>query len=789
MGFREHLKSEIVILDGGMGTMLQKSGLQVGGLPEALNMESPALIEQIHRQYIEAGSQVLSTNTFGANALKQQGSGYTVEQIITAAVENARRAIGNKDTYIALNIGPLGELLEPMGTLRFTEAYDLFAEQVKVGMEQGVDLILIETMTDLYEAKAAVLAAKEHSNLPVLCSMSFEKDHRTFTGCTITSMVMVLQGLGVDALGVNCSLGPVELEPILKEILSISQVPVLFQPNAGLPSVVDGETVYALSPEEFGLYGRKFAEQGLRILGGCCGTNDEHIRALVRGLKGFVPPNRDISPLCGVCTPTKTVLLDRVRVVGERINPAGQDLLKEALIQGNMDYVVRQAIDQVQAGAEILDINVAVPGIDVPETMVRVIQEIQAVLDVPLQIDATDPEVIEKALRVYNGKAIVNSVNGKETSLETILPLVKKYGAAVIALTLDEEGIPRTAEERYAIAEKIIRRAGEYGIPRDDVYIDCLTLTAASHQEQLRETLKALELVKKRLVVKTVLGVSNVSHGLPNRERLNRTFLAASLYAGLDLPIINPLDAGVMDTIRASSVLWNPDLGAEEYLESRQDVGKEGSRQRFARQDDLGSLISQGLREEAKSVTKKLLTQKPPLEIVNELIIPALDDMGARYERGEVFLPQIIRSAETAKNSFEILKEALHGDGLAQISKGKIILATVKGDVHDIGKNIVKMLLENYNYEVLDLGRDVDPQIVVAEAIKHEIKLIGLSALMTTTVRYMEETIVALKKENPDFVVMVGGAVLSEDYARSIGADHYGRDAKDGVAIARTVLG
>ncbi|GAA0772974.1 homocysteine S-methyltransferase family protein [Clostridium subterminale] len=792
MEVKERLEEGILIFDGAMGTMLQSSGLKLGELPEILNITDSKVIIEIHKSYIKAGANIITTNTFGANEVKLKNSNFSVEQIIHSAVENAKIATENKDAYVALDIGPIGELLEPMGTLTFDEAYNIFKRQVTQGVKSGVDLILIETMTDLYEAKAAVLAAKENSDLPVFCTMSFEVDKRTFTGCNATSMVMVLEGLGVDALGVNCSLGPREIEPIINEILNISKVPVMVQPNAGLPNIINGDTVFNILPEEFALYGAKFKEKGVKVIGGCCGTTDRHIESLVKALKYVEIKYKKYSPLSCVCTSTKAVILDQVKVIGERINPTGKKLFKEALKNGDLDYVLVEAIAQVDAGAHILDVNVGLPEINEEETMVKVIKEIQSILDVPLQIDSTNPKAIEMGLRYYNGKAIVNSVNGENKVLESILPIVKKYGAAVVGLTLDDRGIPSSGEERFRIAEKIVKTAERYGIDRKDIYIDCLTLTAAAQQEDVKETLKALSLVKEKLNVKTVLGVSNISFGLPNRDILNRTFLAASLFAGLDLPIINPLNKEMMNTIAASKVLWNEDKGAKEYLEHNKNISKE---QEIVIKDsnniqyDLFKIILKGIREEAKIATVKLLEYKEPLEVVNEYIIPALDVVGEKYEKGDIFLPQLIQSAETVKNSFQVIKDKLRKGTNDDISKGKIVLATVKGDIHDIGKNIVKVLLESYNYEIIDLGKDVSKEKIVEAVIKNNVKLIGLSALMTTTVKNMEETICELKKIKPGCIVMVGGAVLNEEYANMIQADYYAKDANESVTIARKVLG
>lgn len=789
MEIRDYLEKEILIFDGAMGTMLQLIGLKSGELPEALNFKDSEKIIEIHRGYIASGAKVITTNTFGANERKLQSSGLTVEEVIDKAVDNAKEASAGKDVFIALDIGPLGELLEPAGILSFEEAYEIFRRQVSEGAKKGVDLILIETMTDLYEAKAAVLAAKENSDLPVFCTMSFGEDGRTFMGCNAVSMVSVLQGLGVDALGINCSMGPKEIEPLLDEVLKISKVPVIVQPNAGLPCVCSGETVFNVSSEEFASYGRKFAEKGVKIIGGCCGTTYDYIKSLAASLQDIKIHKKPAQISGIVCTPSKAVTIDQIKVIGERINPTGKKLFKEALKNGDFDYIVNEAIKEAEAGADILDVNVGLPGTDEVQNMVRAIKEIQSVLpDIPLQIDSVNADVIEKALRIYNGKAIVNSVNGEDKILDRILPVVKKYGASVVGLTLDEKGIPDSASERFTIAEKIVNRALEYGIAKEDIYIDCLTLTAAAQQKEVRETLKAVSMVKERLSVKTVLGVSNVSFGLPERKIINRTFLAAALAAGLDLPIINPLDKDMMDTVKASKVLWNMDKGASSYIECFKNEEKENQNIKPTLKDDLFSIIVKGLKNEASAAAAELLEIKKPLNIVNEDIIPALDYMGEKYEKGVIFLPQLIQSAETVKKAFEIIKEKIKEEPATEASKHKIILATVKGDIHDIGKNIVKVLLENYGFDVMDLGKDVSAEKIVEEAVKDDVRLIGLSALMTTTVRSMEYTIKALRNTCSNCRIMVGGAVLNKEYADRIGADYYARDAREAVNIAREIF-
>lgn len=788
MDIKKLIENQVIVVDGAMGTMLQTKGLKTGEIPETLNITAPEIVQEIHQGYLRAGANILTTNTFGANHLKLQNSGFTVEEIIEAAINNCKKAVQNHQGLIALDIGPLGELLEPMGTLTFEQAYDLFKQQVLQGVKSGVDLVIIETMTDLYEAKAAVLAVKENSELPVFCTMSFEENMRTFTGCSVEAMVMVLQGLGVDALGVNCSLGPKELEPLIDKVLEISKVPVIVQANAGLPKVENGKTYFDLSPAEFSDYAYKFAQKNVAIIGGCCGTTYDHIKALAQKTKNITLQRRTPKVVSQVCTPTKTVTIDGVRIIGERINPTGKKNFKIALQSGNIDYVLQEAVQQMQAGADILDVNVGLPEINESEIMGQVISEIQAILDIPLQIDSNDPVVIEKGLRVYNGKAIVNSVTGEDHILDTILPIVKKYGAAVIGLTLDEQGIPTQAEARFKIAEKIVERALAHGIAKEDIYIDCLTLTAAAQQDAVMETIKAIQLVKENLQVKTTLGVSNISFGLPKRDIINRTFLASSLTAGLDLPIINPLDQDMMDTIKAFRVLSSEDLGAKTYLEQftkRKNIITVEQQVKY----ELHDVIIQGNKELAEPITKQLIAKKDPLAIINQDIIPALDIVGQQYEEGEIFLPQLIQAAETVKTAFKTIQAKIGPENDLQLAKGKIVLATVKGDVHDIGKNIVKVLLESYGFQVIDLGKDVASETIVEAVIKHQVKLVGLSALMTTTVNSMETTIRAIKSVAPDCKVMVGGAVLNPDYAAMINADFYGKDAKAAIAIAQKIYG
>ncbi|MCR4943011.1 MAG: homocysteine S-methyltransferase family protein [Clostridium sp.] len=794
MDLRDFIKNNILVFDGAMGTMLQEKGLKLGENPELLNIKDKKVLREVYEEYIINGAMVLTTNTFGANELKLHGTGFSVEEIIDSAVKLAKEAATKADAYVALDVGPIGQLLEPMGTLKFEEAYEIFKRQIVQGVKSGADLIIIETMTDLYEAKAALLAAKENSDLPVFVSMSFEANGRTFTGCTPESMAVVLSSLGADAVGVNCSLGPEELYPMIEKITKACDIPVLAQPNAGLPEVVDGMAVYNVSAEDFSKVMETYLDLGVSIIGGCCGTTPEFTRKLRELADTRSIVKRHNEKYSCVCTPSNMVKIDEVKVVGERINPTGKKIFQQALRDNNIEYILKQAIDQVEAGADILDVNVGLPDINETETMLKVVKEIQSILNVPLQLDSSDANTLEAALRIYNGKPSVNSVNGEDEKLDTILPLIKKYGASVIGLTLDEKGIPPTAEERFAIAEKIVNRALEYGIKKEDVFIDCLVLTASAQQKEVQETLKAVRMVHEKLGVKTLLGVSNISFGLPCRQLINETFLASALANGLDLPIMNPNSQGMMDVVNSYKVLANMDKGAEKYISLYGNAQVErgtltsAKKEENAVEKDLKYIVIKGLREEAAAETKRLLSEKTELEIVNGLLIPALDIVGEKYEKGELFLPQLIQAAETVKEAFEVLKVNLAQNNANSISKGKIIMATVKGDIHDIGKNIVKVILENYGYEVIDLGKDVPVETVVKEAIENDIKLVGLSALMTTTLKSMEETIKALHDNNYKGKIFVGGAVLTPEYAMKIGADYYSKDAKESVEVAKEVF-
>lgn len=784
MDIRTLLERDFVLLDGGFGTEMQKRGMKAGETSELMNFKLPNEVKSVLKSYVDAGSDIISANTFGANSLKLENSGYTTAEIIEQAMKLAREAVEGSQTLVALDIGPLGQLLEPTGTLKFEEAYELFKEIVEAGKSYA-DLIVIETMTDLSEIRAAVLAAKENSDLPVFAYMTFEKNGRTFTGCAPSAMALTLSGLGVDAIGVNCSLAPSELREIVKEISEWTNLPLVIKANAGLPDPVTNE--YSVSAEQFAEDYRYFADLGVQVYGGCCGTSPEYIVCVREMLKKNPPKKRvktTIPP--AVCSYAKTVDITAPRIIGERINPTGKKLFKEALRNHDIGYILGQAIQQTDAGADILDVNVGLPEIDEREMMLAAVKALQGVTDAPLQLDSTKPEVIEAALRVYCGKAIVNSVNGEDEVLERLLPIVKKYGAAVVGLTLDKNGIPPTAEGRFAVAEKIVKCAMEYGIPREDVYIDCLTLTASAEQKAVMETLKALSMVKEKLGVKTVLGVSNISFGLPARELVNSTFLSMALQSGLDLPIINPNIAAMSGAVFAYRLLANIDKDSREFI-SR--FGGDTSVKPTAPKADmtLGYAIEKGLRDEAAAITERMLAETEPMEIINGQLIPALDAAGADFEKGKIFLPQLILSATAAQGCFAVIKEKMPTSG--GVSKGKIVLATVKGDIHDIGKNIVKTLLENYGYTVIDLGKDVPEQTVVDAAREHNVKLVGLSALMTTTLGAMEQTIRLLNEQLPQCKTVVGGAVLTADYAEKIGANFYARDAKETVDVAKSIFG
>ncbi|MEG1423688.1 MAG: homocysteine S-methyltransferase family protein [Terrisporobacter sp.] len=792
MKINEYLKDNILIFDGAMGTMLQNEGLSIGENPEIFGIKNQDKLLKIHKKYLEAGYNVLTTNTFGCNELKISKLGYDVEEIIENAISVARKAIEecdkNKPRFVALDIGPIGEMLEPMGTLSFDKAYEIFKRQAIQGEKSGADLIIIETMMDLYEAKAAVLAVKENTNLPVICTMTFDENGRSFTGCLPESMVATIEGLGVDALGVNCSLGPKQLLPIVKIITEIASIPVIVQANAGLPVIENNQTVYKMTAKEFFQGAKNFVDAGVSIIGGCCGTNENFIKEICDNMELLQKkePNKKEKTL--VCSPSKCINIDGPTIVGERLNPTGRKPLIEAYTSGNNDFVINLALEQIKEGSQILNVNVGVPELDEEKAMPRVIKGIQEVVDTPLQIDSSNSKALEQGLRYYNGRTIVNSVNGKEESLSTVLPLVKKYGACVVGLTLDESGIPNTAQGRFNIAKRIVEKAEIYGIKRKDIFIDCLSLTISAQQEEAMETIKAIKMVKEELGCKTILGVSNISFGTPNRKALNNTYLNLALGAGLDLAIINSDDDVMVESIYAYRVINNVDKGCINYINKFNNyyVDKNSNIKNENKDLTLEEAIEKGLKDEAKDLTLNILKEKDENYVLDEVLIPALDKVGVKYDSGKIFLPQMIQSAETVKASLNIIKERLLSSTSNNTgSKGKIIVATVQGDIHDIGKNIVKIMLENYGYEVIDLGKDVPIQEVVKRAKDENIKLIGLSALMTTTVENMRKTIEALKENDIYTKVFVGGAVLTEEYAEKMNADYYSRDAKSAVEIAK----
>ena len=782
-------RTDITLLDGAMGTMLQAAGLAMGELPESWNLTHPEAVAAIQRRYVEAGSDVLYTNTFGANRKKAAGSGYSPAELIEGGVRCARAAAGDRPVKVALDIGPIGQLLEPLGTLSFDEAYDIFREMAAAGQRAGADLIVFETMSDLYELKAAVLAAKENSSLPVWATMTFEATGRTFVGVTVPAMALTLEGLGVDAMGFNCSLGPAELLPLVDELARWTDRPIILKPNAGLPDPSTG--AYAVTPEDFGRELAGAASRGVTIFGGCCGTTPDFLRAAAGALKD-VSLSRPARTCRGVCSAAQVVPFGGVRVIGERINPTGKKRFQQALRENDIGYILERGLEQQDAGADILDINVGLPGINEPEMMVKVVKSIQSVTDLPLQIDSSDPAAVEAGLRAVNGKAIVNSVNGRQEVLDAILPLCRRYGAAVVGLCLDENGLPDSWQARAAIAERILAAAVACGIPREDVLIDCLTLTVSAQQAQASETLRAVRYVTEELGLHTVLGVSNISFGLPARENVTVSFLTQAMYAGLDLPIVNPNQKAIMDAIASFRVLSGQDADSEAYIARFASAAQDAPASPPAREVTgmtVGDAIARGLKEETAALTEKALASMGELDVVNELLIPALDRVGERYEKQEIFLPQLIGAANAACAGFEVIKASIARRGSESVSRGRILLATVHGDIHDIGKNIVKVVLENYGYTVIDLGRDVPKERIVETAIREDIKLVGLSALMTTTVVSMEETIAALRQSGHDCRIMVGGAVLTPEYALQIGADYYAKDAKQSSDIARQVLG
>lgn len=758
----------IKYFDGGMGTMLN---LKAGELPELLNLSDPERIFAIHKAYAEAGSDVISANTFGANRLKYDN----VDEIVKAAVKNAKRA-GKK---VALDIGPTGKLLKPMGDLDFEECVDIFADVVKAGKD-GADLVLLETFGDLYELKAAMLAVKENCDLPLFVSMIFDEKGRLLTGADVKTACAVVEGLGADVIGFNCGLGPKQILPLVEELEKYSSTPIIVMPNAGLPESVNGETVFNVDSEEFAQYMQEIAELGVSYLGGCCGTTPKHINAMINATKDIedkVPVYKNDTV---VASYSQCVCLDDGVVIGERINPTGKKLLKEALRNKDMDYIIRQGITQAEAGAHILDVNMGLPEIDEEEMLCKSVYELQSVLAAPLQLDSGDAKAMESALRLYNGKAMINSVNGKEKSMNEIFPLAKKYGGVIVCLCLDENGIPADAQGRIDIAKKIIKRAEEYGIDKKNLAVDALTMTISTDNNNAVETLKAVDYIRNTLGVNTVLGVSNISFGLPNRETINTAFYTLAMSRGLSAGIINPNSQSMMNAFYSYKALAGLDDSCQEYIKSAVQIDTVAQQSDI----DLKQAIIKGMKEESSRCAKELLQNTDSLEIINNYIIPALDIVGDGFEKNTVFLPQLLMSADSAKSAFDEIKAHIVMSGTPQVKGEKIIIATVEGDIHDIGKNIVKVLLQNYGFDVIDLGKDVKCEKVLEEAQKNDVKLVGLSALMTTTVPNMEKTI-KLLHDNTDAKVFVGGAVLTRDYADMINADWYAKDAMESVRIAQ----
>lgn len=802
---RERLGKELLYLDGGMGTLLQDRGLAPGELPEIWNVTHPEVIREIHRLYMEAGSDIVLTNTFGANALKFHDTNCSLEEIVTAAVGHVKAAageLGKEDKiFTALDVGPTGKLLKPMGDLEFETAYEAFKEVMVMGEKAGADLIHIETMSDTYELKAAVLAAKENTSLPVFATVVFDERHKLLTGADVPAVTALLEGLRVDAMGVNCSMGPEQMLPVLEELTAYTSLPVIVKPNAGLPKQRDGKTYYDVEPEVFACLMRQITRMGASVIGGCCGTTPEHIRSMtevcrrddifpIREKEYTVVSSYGQSVFLGNSTEKKHGSV----IIGERINPTGKKRFKQALKEHDLDYILREGIAQQDNGAHILDVNVGLPDIDELSLMREVVLELQSVVNLPLQIDTVDAEAMENALRIYNGKAMVNSVSGKQESMDKVFPLIQKYGGVVIGLTLDENGIPSDADGRIKIARKIISEAAKYGIKKKDIVIDALAMTISSEPEGAKVTLETLRRLRDEVKVNTVLGVSNISFGLPARPAVNASFYTLAMMNGLSAGIINPSSEDMMKAWYAYHALMNLDENCAGYIErfgnAAAPVG-ENSKDLLKKNDSRMSLapaIEKGLKEDAAKITSEAIKERAPLDIINEELIPALNHVGEGFEKGTIFLPQLLMSAEAAKSAFTVLKEQMDKSGEAQEKKGTVVIATVKGDIHDIGKNIVRVLLDNYGFHVIDLGKDVPPEKIVDTVLKYDVRLVGLSALMTTTVTSMEETIRLLKEKAPKCRIMVGGAVLNQEYADMIGADFYGKDAMQSVHYAQEVF-
>lgn len=790
MNIRDFIKNNIVYLDGGMGTLLQKSGLQPGELPEHWNISHPEVIREIHKNYYDSGSNVVNTNTFGANTLKFSID--ELDEIICHAVKNANEArktsSGEQEKFIALDVGPTGKLLKPLGDLDFEDAVKIFAETIRLGVKYGVDLITIETMNDSYETKAAVLAAKENSDLPIIVTNAYGENGRLMTGANPAVMTAMLEGMGVDAIGANCSLGPKQLMDVMDELLKYCSVPVAFKPNAGLPKSDGKVTYYDVDADEFAQDIKLSVENGVRIVGGCCGTTPEYIKKVCELTRGMKPKEIE-KKTYSVCTSyNKAVFFgEKPILIGERINPTGKKRFKQALLENDIGYILQEAVNQQAKGVHVLDVNVGLPGIDEAQMLTTSVCELQCVTDLPLQIDSSDPVAMESALRRYNGKAMINSVNGKEENMNAIFPLVKKYGGFVVALTLDEKGIPSTVEGRMKIARKILLTAALYGINKKDIIFDPLAMTVSADKMSAVTTLETVKKITEQLGCNTSLGVSNVSFGLPSRELVNAAFFTTAMENGLSAAIMNPYSARMMEAYYSFNVVKGLDDNCMDFINfaSQQEVQPTVKHESSL---TLKETIEKGLKEKSSEITTAMLGENAPLDIVNSHVIPALDDVGRRFEEKKLFLPQLLMSAEAAKASFEVIKAAMAADGNS-VKKGNIVIATVHGDIHDIGKNIVKLLLENYGYNVIDLGKNVPPETVLNAVIENHAPLVGLSALMTTTVPAMEETVKLVKEKAPWCKTVVGGAVLTQDYADKIGADKYAADAMESVRYAETVIG
>jgi len=787
MDFLSRLGKERLIFDGAMGTMLQKRGLKAGELPEIWNITNNETVFDIHASYVKAGCQILKTNTFGANRLKFHDTDFTVEEIISSGVMTAKKAAETGNVFTALDIGPTGKLLSPFGDLHFEDAVDIFTQMIRAGEDAGADLVLIETMTDTYEIKAALLAAKENCSLPVIVTFTPDLSGRLMTGADIITVINLIEGLGADALGINCGLGPEQMKRLSDRVIEFASIPAMISPNAGIPQERDGKTEHMITPGQFAREMREIAFHA-QIIGGCCGTTPEHIKAMAEICRDVPFSPATEKKITSVSSWGKTVIFGgKTVIVGERINPTGKPRLKRALQENDFDYICREGLKQTENGAVILDVNAGLPEIDETEMLTKAVFQLQSVTDAVLQIDTANAHAAERAMRLYNGKPLFNSVSGKKESLETILPAAKKYGAVIVALTLDDNGIPKTSQGRIRIAETIIQQAEKYGINKKNIIIDALAMTISTDADNAKVTLETVEHIRKKMGVHTILGVSNISFGLPERQKINAAFLTLAMRSGLSAGIVNPADAAVMDAIYAYNALSGEDNNCADYIKQfskQQPANPVDTQKTITEKLSLNDSICSGLKEKAGIAANEMLASLPPMEIINNHLIPSLDKIGNDYKNEVIFLPQLLMSAEAAKTAFEVIKNFMSKHGDIQEKRGKIVLLTVKGDIHDIGKNIVKILLENYYFEVIDLGKNVEPSVAAEAVLKNNVHLAGLSALMTTTLPYMEETVRLIKEKTPDCRIMVGGAVLTQEYADKIGSDFYSKDAMSGVRYA-----